>query len=110
MLSAPGEGLFLRLAALMMFLARRRWLALESKLLMMGDMQRLSFVVGTGEVTEDLYTGFVAGKDKLVWESAGDRHRDSQGGETGDVVVEVWVGLDVEREPTEEEFWLANGD
>lgn len=39
-LSAPGEGLFLRLAALIMFLARRRWLALaESRLLPMGDMQ-----------------------------------------------------------------------
>lgn len=28
-LRAPGDGLFLRLAALMMFLANRRWFALE---------------------------------------------------------------------------------
>lgn len=39
LLSAPGEGLFLRLAALMMFFARRRWLAFESKLLTLGDTQ-----------------------------------------------------------------------
>lgn len=65
-LSAPGEGLFLRLAALMMFLARRRWLALESRLLTMGDVQPLSLGWGTGEVAEDVYRGLVAGKDKLV--------------------------------------------
>lgn len=65
-LSVPGEGLFLRFAALMIFLARRRWLALESRLLLMGDMQRLSFVVGMGEMAEDVYRGLVAGKDRLV--------------------------------------------
>lgn len=64
-LRAPGEGLFLRLAALMMFLARRRWFALESRLTM-GDMQRLSLDGGTGEVAEEVYTGLVVGKDKLV--------------------------------------------
>lgn len=41
-------------------------MALESRLLMMGDMQRLSFGVGTGEVAEDVYKGLVAGKDRLV--------------------------------------------
>lgn len=62
----PGEGLFLRLAALMMFFARRRWLALESRLLTMGDMQRLSLGGETGEVAEDVYRGLVAGEEQLV--------------------------------------------
>lgn len=53
-LSAPGEGLFFRLAALMMFFARSRWFALESTLLGVGDMQRLSLGMGTGDVAEDL--------------------------------------------------------
>lgn len=48
----------------MMFLASRRWLALESGLLIMGDMQRLS--LGGGEVAEDVYRGLVVEKDKLV--------------------------------------------
>lgn len=55
-LKAPGEGLFFRLAALMMFLARSRWLALESRLWMTGDTQPLSFGVWMGEVTEDVRT------------------------------------------------------
>lgn len=50
----------------MIFLARRRWLALESKLLTVGDMQRLSLSGETGEVTEDVYRGLVVERDKLV--------------------------------------------
>lgn len=41
-------------------------MALESGLLTMGDMQRLSLGGGTGEVAEDVYRGLVAWKDKLV--------------------------------------------
>lgn len=84
-------------------------MALESRLLTMGDMQRLSLGRGTGEVAEDVYRGLVVGKDKLVWESAGDWEREPQGGETGDVAVDVWVGLYVEME-TVEVFWLTIGD
>lgn len=51
-LRAPGEGLFLRLAALIMFLARSRWLALESRLLTTGDMQRVSLGKPMGEMGE----------------------------------------------------------
>ena len=101
----PGDGLFLRLAALMMFFARRRWLDFESKLLTMGDMQRLSFVGGTGEVAEDVYRGLVAAKDKLLCEGAGDWDREPQGGEMGDVIV--WEGL---GETAVEVFWFTIGD
>lgn len=107
-LRAPGEGLFLRLAALMMFFARRRWLALESRLLTTGDTQQLSLGVWMGEATEDVCTGLVAGKDSLVWESPGDCERKLHGGEAGD--VDVSVGLDVETEITGEAFWLGIGD
>lgn len=41
-------------------------MALESKLLTIGDMQRLSLVGEMGEVAEDVYKGLVAGNDKLV--------------------------------------------
>lgn len=108
MLKAPGEGLFLRLAALMMFFARRRWLALESRLLTTGDMQRLSLGVWVGEVTVEVCTGLVVGKDSRVWESPGDCERKLHGGEAGD--VDVCVSLDVEREITGEVFWLGIGD
>lgn len=84
----------------MMFLARRRWLAFESTLLTIGDMQRLSL----GAETEDVYRGFVAEKDKLVWESAGDWEREPHGGETGDVAEGVWEGLVVEV------LWPTIGD
>lgn len=50
----------------MIFLASRRWLALESKLLTVGDMQRLSLGKETGEVTEDVYRGLVVEREKLV--------------------------------------------
>lgn len=85
-------------------------MALESGLLMVGDMQRLSFGGSTGEVVEDVYRGLVVGKDRLVGESAGDKERERQGGETGDVLVDVWFGLDVETDMTLELFWLAIGD
>ena len=41
-------------------------MALESKLLAMGDMQRLSLVGGIGELAEDVYRGLVARNDKPV--------------------------------------------
>lgn len=63
-LMAPGDTLFLRLAALMIFFARRRWLAFKSMLVTVGDMQRLSLGVCTGEEDADLYRGFE--KDRLV--------------------------------------------
>lgn len=47
-----------------MFLAKRRWLAFESMLVRVGDMQ-LSLDVGTGEEAADLYKGRVV-KVKLV--------------------------------------------
>lgn len=40
-------------------------MALESRLVTVGDMQRLSLGVGTGEEVADLYRGLV-GNDKLV--------------------------------------------
>lgn len=107
-LRAPGEGLFFRLAALMMFLARSRWLALESRLLMAGDTQQLSFGAWTGEVKEDVCKGLVLGKDSLVWESPGDCERKLQGEEPGH--VDASVGLDVETEITGEAFWFGIGD
>lgn len=103
-LKAPGEGLFFRLAALMMFFARSRWLALEST----GDTRQLSFGVWMGEATEGVCTDFVVGKDSLVWERPGDCERKLHGGETGD--VDVSVGLDVGREITGEAFWFGLGD
>lgn len=39
-------------------------MALESRLLALGDVMRLSLSGGTGEVAEDVYRGLVAGKDK----------------------------------------------
>lgn len=100
-LKAPGEGLFFRLAALMMFFASSRWLALESRLLMTGEAQPLSFGALMGEVT-------VVGMDCLVWESPGDCKRKLHEGETGD--VDVSVGLDVETEITGKAFWFGIGD
>ena len=64
-LRAPGEGLFLRLAALIIFFARRRWLALESRVLTLGDIQRPSVGCG-GDVAEDVFTGLVEEKDNLL--------------------------------------------
>lgn len=49
-----------------MFFASMRWLALESRLLMTGDMQRLSLGRGTGEVAVDVDRVLPEGKDKLV--------------------------------------------
>lgn len=63
-------------------------------------MQRLSL----GAEMEDVYRGFVAEKDKLVWESAGDWEREPHGGETGDVANDVWEGLVVEI------LWPTMGD
>lgn len=105
---APGEGLFFRLAALIMFFARSRWLVLESRLLMTGEAQQLSFGVWMGEVTEDVCMDLVVGVDSLVWESPGDCERKLHGGETGD--VDVSVGLEVETEITGEAFWFGIGD
>lgn len=51
-LSAPGDGLFFRLAALMMFLARIRWLALVSWVTA-GDWHLVSHGGDTGEVALD---------------------------------------------------------
>lgn len=84
-------------------------MALESRLLTVGDMQRLS--LGTGELADDVYRGLVAGKDKLVWKGAGDWEREPHGGETGDVTVDAREGLDVEIKALEDwVFWLTNGD
>lgn len=95
----------------MIFLASRRWLALESKLLTVGDMQRLSLVKETGEVTEDVYRGLVVEREKLVWKCEGDWEREPHGGDTGDVTVDGWDGLDVETKKLEDwTFWLTNGD
>ena len=69
-LSAPGEGLFLRLAALMMFLASNRWLALVSWL-MMGDWHLVSHRGDTGEVVMARWTGL--GEGALVVEGLGDQ-------------------------------------
>lgn len=53
LLSAPGDGLFFRLAALMMFLAKMRWLALVSWLTA-GDWHLVSQCGDTGEVAVGL--------------------------------------------------------
>lgn len=55
-LSAPGDGLFFLLAALMMFLARRRWLALVSSGLI-GDWHLVSQGGDTGEAAVRLLMG-----------------------------------------------------
>lgn len=96
----------------MIFLASRRWLALESWVLTMGDMQRLSLGGRTGEeVADSVYRGLVAGKDKLVWKDEGDWDRDPQGADTGDVAEDVWEGLVAEMDvPEDWELWLTNGD
>lgn len=100
-LSAPGDGLFLRLAALMMFLARMRWLALESRLLTLGERQRLSLAEETGDVTVAGYWGLEVGW--LVWGTMGDWQRVSQGGQTGELAVDVKRGLEL----VEEGSWLV---
>lgn len=85
-------------------------MALESRLLRVGDMQLLSRDVGTGEGAEDLYKGLVLEKERLLAEIAGDREREPQGGDTGDAVDDVWFGLEVGKDVTVEVFWLVNGD
>lgn len=92
-LRPPGETLFLRLAALMMFFAKRRWLAFESMLATVGDMQRLSLGVGTGDEAADLYKGLE--KDRLLWERAGDWQREPHG-EMGEAAA-GFEGLDVDE-------------
>lgn len=75
-------------------------------------MQWLSLSGETGEVTEDVYRGLVAEREKLVWKCEGDWEREPHGGETGDVAVDVWDGLEsVEMETLENWlFWPTNGD
>lgn len=85
-------------------------MAFESRLLGMGDMQLLSRDMGTGEGEEDLYKGLVLEKERLLAEITGDMEREHQGGETGDVVVDVWFGLEVEKDVRAEVFWLVIGD
>lgn len=79
-------------------------MALESILLVVGDMQRLCLDMETGEGSEDLYKGLVLEKERLLAETAGDREREPQGGDTGDVVDDVWFGLEVEKDVTVEVF------
>lgn len=58
----------------------------------------------------DLYKGLVLERERLLAEIAGDREREPQGRDTGDVVDDVWFVLDVEKDVTVEVFWLVNGD
>lgn len=79
-------------------------MAFESRLLGVGDLQLLSRDMGTGEGVEDLYKGLVLEKERLLAEIAGDRAREPQAGDTGDVVDDVWFGLEVEKDVTVEVF------
>ena len=105
LLSAPGDGLFLRLAALMMFLARMRWLALESRLLTLGERQRFSLTRETGEVAVDGCWALEMGVEEgwLVWYTMGDWQRVAQGGQTGELDIGGWGAL----EEVEEGSWLV---
>lgn len=85
-------------------------MAFESRLLGVGDMQLFSRDMGTGEGAEDLYKGLVLEKERLLAEIAGDKDREAQGGDAGDVVDDVWFGLEAGKDATVEVFWLVNGD
>lgn len=51
-------------------------------------------------------------EDWVLWLTTGDWHLDPQGGEHGDGAVDVWEGLDVEKEAAVEDllFWVTTGD